>query len=362
MNVNERIIAPDTSLREALLILKDRELGILLVCDESQKLLGVLTDGDFRRALIRGLGFDTPCQRIMNTQPYVLPLSVDESRAFEILAQEEGSSSVFFVPLLDAEGRVQRVLSRWEVEGWSGLPVHGVIMAGGFGSRLSPMTNDLPKPMLDIGGRPLIEHIVRHLLRFGISKITISTHYLAEKIVEHFGDGTRFNAEIDYVHEDEPLGSAGAIARVEDREESLLVINGDVFTNVDCRALWTYHQRMNADITVAAKQYDIEIPYGVLQTKEDGQVRSLEEKPVQSCQINAGIYLLSKEVKNSLSKGERLEMDSLIKRYVADQGASVYSFIVHEYWIDIGQMKDYERAKRDYPRHRLIGRFGYDGK
>jgi len=226
-----------------------------------------------------------------------------------------------------------------------------MVMAGGLGRRLTPLTDEVPKPMLPVGDRPVLEHIISQLKESGIQRINITTHYKSEQIREYFGDGREFGVQIQYVSEDRPLGTAGAVGLIETLEEPLLVINGDILTSVDYRAMLAYHQEHKADMTVAVRKYDFQVPYGILEC-EGSRVLSVEEKPTYEFFVNAGMYLLQPEIHSFIPNGQPLDMTDLIAKLIAE-GRHVVSFPILEYWVDIGEHTDYERAKRDFTEGKL---------
>jgi NDP-sugar pyrophosphorylase family protein len=252
-------------------------------------------------------------------------------------------NAVRSAPLVDEGGRIVDVVTLQELLPQPAAPVHAVIMAGGFGKRLLPFTEELPKPMLSVDGRPLLERIVDRLRDSGIRQINVTTHYKPEKIVEHFGDGEAFGVDITYVNEDRPLGTGGALGLMPVPDETTLVINGDVLTQVDFRTMLMYHRHHQADMTVAVSQYEIAVPYGVVEC--DGpSICRLKEKPQVKFLVNAGIYLLEPSVYGHVPSGEPLQMTDLIARLL-DAGRPVISFPIFEQWIDIGQHADYARAQ-----------------
>jgi NDP-sugar pyrophosphorylase family protein len=218
-------------------------------------------------------------------------------------------------------------------------------MAGGFGTRLRPLTDNMPKPMLPVGGRPLMERIVGQLKESGIDQIVVTTHYKAEAIVDHFGDGTDFGVTMTYVQEDEPLNTGGAIGLIPNVDEPLLVINGDILTQVDFRALHDFHRDCGADMTVGVRKYLLKVPYGVIEN-DGARVTQINEKPELSLFVNAGIYLLEPSVRRYVARGVSLSMTDLIQT-VIDAGLMVASFPVLEYWLDVGQTGDYQQAQVD---------------
>jgi NDP-sugar pyrophosphorylase family protein len=218
-------------------------------------------------------------------------------------------------------------------------------MAGGFGTRLRPLTNDLPKPMLPVGSKPLLELIVDQLKRAGIRRLNVATHYKGDMISEHFKDGQDFGVEIRYVKEDQPLGTAGALSLLEDSEEPLLVINGDILTRVDFREMLNFHREHKADLTIAVRQYEFNVPYGVVET--DGvAVKGISEKPTVRQFINAGMYLLNPSVRRLVPNGQPYDIPDLVHRMIAE-GRPVVCFPVREYWLDIGIEDQYVKAQAD---------------
>jgi NDP-sugar pyrophosphorylase family protein len=226
------------------------------------------------------------------------------------------------------------------------LPLmRAVIMAGGYGTRLMPLTNQLPKPMLPVGDRPLLEIIVDQLREAGIRQVNVATHYKSEAISDHFKNGEDFGVDIRYVREDQPLGTAGALSLLEESDDPLLVINGDILTRVDFRALLDFHREHQAELTIGVREYEFRVPYGVIDT--DGvNVKGISEKPVVRQFINAGIYLLNPAVRKMIPNGQPYDIPELIQLLI-DNGRCVVCFPIREYWLDIGKSDDYNQAKMD---------------
>ena len=249
------------------------------------------------------------------------------------------------LPVVDADGILVHLTLLSDVVKDLLLPVRALVMAGGYGTRLRPLTADVPKSMLPVGDRPLLEHIVRQLQQAGIRRVNLATHYRADVIERHFGDGSGFDVDIQYVNEDRPLGTAGALSLMARSDEPLLVINGDIMTEVDIPAMVDFHTANRADMTVAVRPYEVQIPFGVVET--DGVlITAVSEKPLIRHFINAGIYLLNGDVCGLLPAGEPYHMTDLIARLVAER-RRVISFPIREYWVDIGRSEDYERARLD---------------
>ncbi len=341
-------ISPDISIRDAVGILDRAGTGIVLACDGEGRLNGILTDGDIRRALLRGVDFEHPCREILNTRPLVARPGVGPAEMLHLLDHGQ-EISLNHLPVVDSKGRLLDVVLRRDLIKEEETSLSAVIMAGGFGTRLYPLTVETPKPMLRVGDRPILERTIDQLKKSGITKINISTHYKPERIVEHFGDGKRFGVSINYLEEAEPLGTAGALGLMEIPQETTLVINGDIMTTLDFQAMHTFHREHGADLTVAVHQYNVEVPFGVLYI-EDVNVQSIEEKPNYSFFINAGIYLIEPAVYEYIPKKTRLNMTELMERLIANH-KSVVSFPIHEFWLDIGRLGDLEKARNSVETH-----------
>lgn len=346
--VSTLCVAADDSIHQAIACIDQNGKGIVLITDEERLLLGTISDGDVRRAVLAGESLDMLVSDLLArkvSSPYPEPVTapVGTERADLLRLMQE--RVVRQVPLLDDNGRVVGLVTMDELLPEQVLPLQAVIMAGGFGTRLRPLTEDLPKPMLPVGDRPLMELIIEQLRQTGIRRVSITTHYLTDKIEEHFGDGHDFGVEINYVTEERPLGTAGALSLMDVPEEPLLVINGDILTRVDFRAMLNYHRKYNADLTVGVRQYELDVPYGVVEC-EGPRVQHLREKPRHSFLVNAGIYLLEPAVHRYIPNGERFDMTDLIQRLLEEK-RTVVGFPIVEYWLDIGQRADYEQALED---------------
>jgi dTDP-glucose pyrophosphorylase/CBS domain-containing protein len=329
-------------------------IGLALLVDENKRLIATITDGDIRRGLLAGLTLEAtmadllPIKERMPNPKAVTAFFGCDSVVQRCLMQERG---VRHLPLVDEQGTVVDVVTLRDLVPEPPPGMRAVIMAGGFGTRLRPLTDDLPKPMLPVGGRPVMEWIVDQMRSAGIRHINVTTHYKPEKVVEHFGDGRDFGVEIRYVSEDLPLGTGGALSLIPPDSEPLLVVNGDVLSRVDYRQMLEFHNDHGGDMTVALKRHVVDIPYGVI-TCEGPVVRRLEEKPCLTMHVNAGIYLLQPSVYEHVPAGESFNMTDLIQ-WLLDAGKSVIGFPIREYWLDIGQHADYGRAQTDCEDGRL---------
>lgn len=356
--VEQTCIRPGVPIRDAIRTLDTGGVGIVLVIDEQRRLLGTITDGDIRRALLGGRSLDVTAGEFLRQKQnpvYPEPVSAPAGSTRSALLRLMRRRTIQHLPLIDAEGRVTDLVTLNDLIPERSQPLQAVIMAGGLGTRLRPLTDDTPKPMLPVGGRPLLERTVARLREAGVRRVSVSTFFRAEKVLEHFKDGSDFGVDLEYVCEDRPLGTAGALTRIPVPSAPLLVMNGDILTNVDFRAMHEFHREHDAVMTVGVRKYDFSVPYGVIEC--DGvNVRSLVEKPTYSSFVNAGIYLLDpmafRYVPKHIASDAKFNMTDLICSLI-EAGHAVVSFPIHEYWLDIGQPGDYEQAKDDADSGRL---------
>src|SRR5258706_12958416 len=324
-------------------------ISIALLVDDDSRLLATITDGDVRRGILAGISLNDPAtallpikERLPQHRPVTAPVGADHAAMLRLMREK----SVRQIPLLDTSGRVADIVILSEL-----LPpappatIEALIMAGGTGTRLRPLTENLPKPMLLVDGKPVLEHVVDQLRKSGIQNIRMATHYKSEQIMSHFGDGRAFDVTLTYVNEQQPLGTGGALGILADQTCPLLVVNGDVLTDVDYRSMLTYHQDQHAAITVGVRHYLLQVPYGVIECEGD-RVRSFSEKPERPFLVNAGIYLLEPSVFEFVPAGKRFDMTDLIQWLLA-AGRGVVSFPIMEYWLDIGRHQDYAQAQSD---------------
>ena len=341
------IISPDSSLRTTIEVIDRAALQIALVVDVDERLVGVVTDGDIRRALIRGLSLEHPVAEVMNRRPKVAALQ--DSKA-QLIAIMEGHH-LFQLPVVDDQGRVVRLESLQALYKQPAFPNPVFVMAGGFGTRLRPYTDDCPKPLLEIGGKPILETILENFIKSGFRRFFIAVHYRSQQIKDYFGDGGRWGIEISYIDEHEPMGTAGAIGLLPDdlADVPLIVMNGDILTQIDFSRLLAYHNEQQAIATLCVRQYEYQIPYGVV-SFEQHRVVGIEEKPLQSCLANAGIYVLDHSLIKSVAAQEKLDMPTLLNQQVA-AGETVSMFPVNDYWLDIGREADFLRAQGEFAKY-----------
>ncbi len=334
-------IAPDASIAEAVSHLDRAGTGGLALCDSSGRLVGVLTDGDVRRAVLKGVSLDDPCRLIAHPDPITVRGSISGSAALRLMNEHD----INHLPLVDDEGRLIEFLLRRDLISETAPNLSAVIMAGGFGRRMLPLTEHLPKPMLPVGDRPLLERTIEQLRRSGITDVSLTTHYLSDSIVSHFGDGEAFGVNISYSNEDQPLGTAGGLKLVKRPQGPFVVMNGDILTGLSFDEMLRFHTAQQALLTVGVRKHEIKVPFGVVEC-DDVRVTELREKPSLTLFINAGIYLLEPAAYDYIPDGVRFDMTDLIK-HLLDEGRMVVSFPIIEYWQDVGRMEDYEQAQID---------------
>ena len=340
----ENVLIPsDSTIHEALKAINDEALRIALVVDVNQQLLGTVTDGDVRRGLLNGRNLQDKVQSIIN--PEFISADVDSSR--EQLIDLMNENDVLSIPLLK-NGKVvgletlHHVLEKPQLEN----PVF--LMAGGFGTRLRPLTDSCPKPMLGVGDKPILEFVIRSFIKAGFFNFYIATHFMSEKIREHFGNGEQWGVKIKYIYEKKPLGTAGALGLLPSTmpDMPLVLMNGDILTKVDFERLLAFHDKNKADATMCVREFDYQIPFGVVDG-EDGRIVTMIEKPTYQYFVNAGIYVVEPSIYHSVPRQHKVDMPELLEQKIADNHR-ILMFPIHEYWLDIGRLDDLERAQADF--------------
>ena len=340
MNPQRFIVGEMDTIRDAITCIDRNATGAALVTDSADKLLGIITDGDVRRALIKGTQLEGSAVDIMQTRPIT---ATDDFTRKQLLHLAR-TNSVAQIPIVDTDNKVLDIVLSRDLIGQSQSGRQALIMAGGKGSRLFPLTADIPKPMLKIGSQTILESIINGLREHGFTRIYISLGYRGDVIHDFFQDGTAFGVTIQYLLEDKPLGTAGALGLMQvSSHDPLLVINADILTNLDLSAMYHTHCTYNNAITVAVRKIENKVPYGVMDLQK-GKVLNVAEKPVQTYFINAGIYVLSPEIAASVGYQQKCDMTDLIAEAVV-KDLNVHSFPIHEQWMDVGNMSDYLRVK-----------------
>jgi dTDP-glucose pyrophosphorylase len=341
------LIGSDVTLEEAMLAVERSGQGIAFVTDESRRLVGSVSDGDIRRVILRHVRLDSPVIEVMNPSP----LHARSGTPLEKVREMMDAHRIRHVPVVDAQGRIADVVTEADAKTTGEHEHTAVIMCGGLGTRLKKLTGKTPKPLLPVGGQPILETIVDQLGKNGFRNVVLATNYKADMINGHFGNGDHLGMQIDYVHEDQPLGTAGALKLLDvDDDRPLLVMNGDILTKLSFQALLDYHVRGPWDMTACITTYDIEIPFGVVDTDGNGELTGIREKPSQRFFVNAGIYALNPSLIDLIPDDQYFDMTDLVSAARAS-GYRVGTFPIHEYWIDVGRLEDYSRANNEYESH-----------
>ena len=340
-NYKEHLIVAKAPLKQALLQLNDLAAdAILFVVDENGTLIGSLTDGDVRRGLIEGYSIEDKITHF--AQPHPKYIYKKEYNIQDIIALRDGKFGV--IPVLDESDRVINIVNFRFLRSY--LPIDAILMAGGRGSRLRPLTDNVPKPLLKIGEKPIIEHNLDRLAHFGVDDIWITLRYLGEQVADHLGDGQNKGINIQYIWEESPLGTLGAAGRIESlQSDYVLVSNSDILTTLDYEDFFLDFIDKGADMSVATVPYSVDIPYGVLET-ENHDVVSFREKPTYTYYSNGGIYLLKRELLDLIPKNTVYDTTDLMQQLL-QQERKLVSYPIRQYWLDIGKPEDFEKAQED---------------
>ncbi|TDX84099.1 nucleotidyltransferase family protein [Epilithonimonas xixisoli] len=338
----EHLISKNQSVRETLIHLdKLASDAILFVVDDRNTLLGSLTDGDLRRGFIRGLGFENPITDFIQPNPkFIFDKEFNQERL-----KEFKDNLIKIIPILNKENQIVDVLNfRFRS---TLLPLDAVLMAGGEGKRLRPLTETIPKPLLKVGEKPIIEYNIDRLANVGIENVYLSINYLGEQLEAYFGDGSSKNIKVNYLREEKPLGTIGSVLLVEEFEhEDVLVMNSDLLTNIDFADFYKSFKDSGADMAVAATSYHVDVPYAVLETDENQNVKTLKEKPRYTYFSNAGIYIIKKKLLSMIPKGEFYDITDLMEK-VIEMDHKLITYPINGYWLDIGKHEDFKKAQED---------------
>jgi len=322
--------------------LENGAVEIALAVDERERLVGIMTDGDVRRALLGGAAIDAPVEPYLQKQFVAVAQNTGRAQVIELMQ----ARIINQIPIVDADGRLVGLHLLRDVIGTEPRPNWAVVMAGGRGTRLAPLTDHMPKPMLRVAGRPILERIVLHLVGHGIRRIFVATNYLSEAIETHFGDGRRFGAQIDYLREQEPLGTAGALSLLPSPPTApLLLMNGDLVTQADVGALLDFHASGKQTISIATRKYFHTVPFGCVELEGD-RVSALEEKPTRSWLVNAGIYVLAPSVVARVAPRRETTTPQLVAEAM-QAGEEVRALEIEDDWIDVGHIEHFTRARGD---------------
>lgn len=337
------LINPDTTIMRAIKIIDEGSLQIALVVDASHKLVGTVSDGDIRRAILKGIPFERPVKEIMFSEPTIA--SCHESREAVLAIMK--AKKLRQIPLVDSDGSVVGLDSWDELLSIQERNNIVVLMAGGLGTRLGELTKDCPKPLLRVGNKPILETILENCKEYAFKRFYISINYKAEMVKEYFGDGSRWGVEINYLEEKGRLGTAGALGLLPEAPTlPVLVMNADVLTKINFKNLMEFHDEHKSVATMCVREYEFQVPFGVVQL-DSHRLKNILEKPIHQFFVNAGIYVLNPEAVSMVPKNEYFDMPALFDKLFEKQSETA-AFPIREYWLDIGRKADYERANGDY--------------
>lgn len=336
------LIPPETTIMQTMNIIDQSSLQFAVVIDENMLLLGTVTDGDIRRGLLKGLPMDTPIQEVMNKFPVYEKVGKNKLYYKEFMSKLKLKQ----LPIVNQEKQIQHIFFIDDIEEAFKKENTVILMVGGLGTRLRPLTDHVPKPMLKVGDKPILETIIDSFKGFGFTNFVLSVNYKKEMIKDYFQDGSHIGVNISYIEETKRLGTAGALSLLSAKpNHSFFVMNGDLLTKINYEQLLDFHNETNAIATMCVREYEYQIPFGVIET-DSYHLLSIEEKPIHKSFVNAGIYVLSPEVLKFLPQNEFYDMPELFKKLIGlNQDVSV--FPLREYWLDIGRMDDYEKANAD---------------
>lgn len=337
------IIGPGATVREAIAAIDRSRRQIALVADAEGRLLATVTDGDVRRGILRGVDLDGPVAQVMHEAPTTVTAGAADAETRALIRARR----LHHVPVVDGAGHIVDLATVDDLFGVTPKDTRVVLMAGGLGTRLRPLTESVPKPMLTVGGKPLLEQIIGNFAEQGFWRISISVNYRREMIEAHFGDGRAFGVEIDFVQEDRAMGTAGALSLLAERPDApFIVMNGDLLVSLQFGELLAFHRDKGATGTMVVREYQHQIPYGVVRSEND-LMTAIEEKPVERYFVNGGIYVLSPGALDLIPTGEPMDMPSLLTR-ITSEGGKVAVHPLRDYWRDIGRMDDLEAARSEF--------------
>jgi len=337
------LLTPNSTIKEALKTIDKGAKQIALVVDENKKLLGTLTDGDIRRGLLNNLSLDDSIETIIFKNPTVCNQEDSQERILRIAT----INKINQIPIVNKDGILLDLIEVNMLLKPKTKSNMVFLIAGGLGTRLRPLTQDIPKPLLKVGDKPILETIIRNFAKHGFINITICINYKAELIKDYFGDGSSLGVKIEYIQETKRLGTAGALSLIKNKpKESFLVMNADLLTNVDFNNLLKFHEAEKSFATMCIREYDYQIPYGVVKT-QGSEIVSIKEKPLYKFFVNAGIYVLSPAALDLIPENKFHDMPTLFEEVIQRKLKSV-SFPIYEYWLDIGQISDFEQAQSEF--------------
>lgn len=340
---HKTLVRPEMSIREALERMDAARFQIVMVADENEILRGVLTDGNVRRAILQGIDLEKPVSEVMSANP----VSARPEMSREEMMMLMRKHVIHQLPVVDENKRILKLVTLDDFLGLMEKPNWVVLMVGGLGQRLQPLTNDRPKPLLEINGKPILEIIIEAFAEQGFKKIFMAVNYKGEMIREHFGNGDDRGIAIEYLFEEKRLGTAGALSLLPDRpEHPVIVMNGDLLTKLNFDRLIQFHDDHQAIATMAVRDYTHQIPFGVVDLT-DSYIQKIVEKPTHKYFVNAGIYVLSPEALTEIPRDEYYDMPQLMSQ-LSERGNQVAAYPLREYWLDVGRVEEFRRAQSEW--------------
>ena len=330
-------------IRDAIFALDKSSKKIVLIVDDYTNLIGVVADGDIRRGLLKNIQLDDSIEKVILRNPITCKPEDEPEKLLEIAL----SKKIYQIPIVEKQGKL---IGLYQVDdlikpAQKSNPV--VLMAGGMGTRLHPLTEDKPKPLLHVGGKPILETIIHNFKKCGFSNFYLSVNYKSEMIEDNFKDGSSLGVNINYIREHEQLGTAGALAYLKDKiKESFFVMNGDILTNLNFNDFLSFHQKHQSLATMGVRTYEHQIPYGVIQSNQD-RITNIKEKPVETSLVNAGIYILEPQTLEGLKENERVDMPSIFDNLIVNEQKAL-SYLINDYWVDIGRLEELRRADAEF--------------
>jgi len=342
-NFKNILLKPSSTIREALTIINAGKMKIALIIDTDKKLIGLLADGDIRRALLSDLILEDSIESIIFKNPITCNIKDTKEKILEIAFKYK----IYQIPIVDDFGKLVGIEEVDELLKPKIKENKIVLMVGGLGKRLRPLTENIPKPMLNVGNKPILETIILNFKKYGFTNIILCVSYKSEIIKEYFEDGSNFGVNIEYIHEEKRMGTAGALSLISEKlKEPFFVMNGDLLTNINFEHMLEYHILNKSESTMGVREYDFQVPYGVVNT--DGcNILSIDEKPIHKFFVSAGIYILNPNIIDLIPPHTFFDMPTLFEKIISKKFKSI-SFPIHEYWLDIGQIEEFKKANVEY--------------
>ena len=345
IDINVIKLTRKSTIEEALKIIDFGAIKIALVVDEDNRLIGTISDGDIRRAILQNNTLESTIENIYYKTPTVANINDTKEDIVNLCT----TKNIYQIPVIDEESRVVTVEVLDKLLKVKEYDNKVVLMVGGLGTRLRPLTENTPKPMLPVGGKPILQTIVEKFASYGFVNIIMCIGYKSETIQNFFGNGSKFGVKIEYVIEEKRMGTAGALSLLTEKQKPkkpFFVMNGDLLTNINFEHLFDFHLKNKSKATMCVREYDFQVPYGVVNI-DKGEIVAIDEKPVHKFFVSAGIYMLDETVLDSIPKDEFYDMPTLFELLIENKG-KVMSFPLREYWLDIGRLEEYKKANDEY--------------